>query len=171
MLDVPRELVTYVARLLAKEQCVRGTRRVSRALTCWPQASFALVWFRKRQDITVLGSEFGISPATAYRYHDEAVAVLTGQAPDLTKAMHRVHAERGLDEQLGRLPHVDAVRLEPQHGGGGVDVGVHATPADQLAGVTGDIAGQRLRGQRREPNPVGRLVPRTWESLSRPSNR
>jgi len=55
MLDVPRELVAYVSRLLAAERRVRGTRRGSRALTCWREALFVLAWFRKREDLTVLG--------------------------------------------------------------------------------------------------------------------
>ena len=93
MLDVPRELVTYVARLLADERRVRGTRRNSRALTCGKQALFTVVWFRKREDIAVLGAGFGISRATAYRYHDEAVTVLAQQAPDLHEALQRAKAE------------------------------------------------------------------------------
>ncbi|MEV4139364.1 transposase family protein [Dactylosporangium sp. NPDC049742] len=93
MLDVPRELVAYVARLLADERRARGTRRGSRALTCWRQALFALVWFRKREDIAVLGAGFGISRATAYRYHDEAVSVLAAQAPQLPEALQRVQSE------------------------------------------------------------------------------
>lgn len=93
MLDVPRELVGYVSRLLAAERRARGTRRRTRALTCWRQALFVLVWLRKREDLTVLGAGFGISRATAYRYRDEALAVLAARAPDLTEALDRVHAE------------------------------------------------------------------------------
>jgi hypothetical protein len=48
MLDVPRELVGYVARLLRAERRSRGTRRKARSLTCYRQALFALVWFRDR---------------------------------------------------------------------------------------------------------------------------
>src|SRR5689334_10617346 len=90
MLDVPRELVWYVSRLLAAERRVRGTRRRARALTCFRQAMFALVWFRKREDLAVLGAGFGISRATSYRYRDEAVDVLAAQAPELTDALQRV---------------------------------------------------------------------------------
>jgi hypothetical protein len=82
MLDVPRELVWYVSRLLAAERRARRTRRRARALTSFRQAMFALVWFRKREDLTVLGAGFGISRATAYRYRDEAVDVLAARAPD-----------------------------------------------------------------------------------------
>ena len=38
MLDVPRELVREVARLLRAERARRGTRNGSRALTCWDEA-------------------------------------------------------------------------------------------------------------------------------------
>jgi hypothetical protein len=58
-------------------------------LSCGKQASFVLVWFRKREDISVLGAGFGISRATAYRYHDEAIRVLAEQAPDLHEALEQ----------------------------------------------------------------------------------
>jgi hypothetical protein len=93
MLDVPRELVTYVSRLLAAERRARGTRRNSRVLSCGKQALFALVWFRKREDIPVLGAGFGISRATAYRYHGETVRVLADQAPDLHQALEKAKAD------------------------------------------------------------------------------
>jgi hypothetical protein len=89
MLDVPRELVGYVSRLLAAQRRARGTRRNSRALTCWNQALFALVWFRKHEDLATLGAGFGISRATAYRYHDEVITVLADQAPDLHEALQQ----------------------------------------------------------------------------------
>jgi hypothetical protein len=85
MLDVPHALVTYPARLLADERRTRGTRRHSRALSCGQQALFTLVWLRKREDIAVLGAGFGISRATAYRYHDEAVTVLPSRLRICTK--------------------------------------------------------------------------------------
>jgi hypothetical protein len=55
MLDVPKELVRYLARLLAAERKARGTRRGTRALTCFYQAILILVWFRKGEDKTLLG--------------------------------------------------------------------------------------------------------------------
>jgi hypothetical protein len=67
-------------------------------LTCWNQALFALVWFRKREDLATLGAGFGISRATAYRYHDEVITVLADQAPDLHEALQ--HAK---DKDLAYL--------------------------------------------------------------------
>lgn len=93
MLDVPRELVLAVSRLLAAERRARGTRRRSRALTCFKQALFVLVWLRKREELAVLGAGFGISRSTAYRYRDEAVSVLADRAPELAEALARVQAE------------------------------------------------------------------------------
>src|SRR5436190_14294868 len=93
MLDVPRELVTYLSRLLAAERRIRGTRRNSRVLSCGKQALFVLVWFRKREDIAVLGAGFGISRATAYRFHDEAVRALAEQAPDLHEVLEQARED------------------------------------------------------------------------------
>jgi hypothetical protein len=44
MLDVPRELVRHLAGLLAAERRARGTRKKTRALTCWYHALLVLVW-------------------------------------------------------------------------------------------------------------------------------
>lgn len=93
-LDVPRELVTYVAGLLRAHRKALGTRRGTRILTPSRQAVFGLIWFRNRGvDIPQLGAGFGISRATSYRYHDEVVAVLAAQAPDLTEALQQVEAD------------------------------------------------------------------------------
>jgi hypothetical protein len=90
MLDVPRELVRHLAGLLAAERRALGTRRKTRALTCWYHALLVLVWYRKGEDLTLLAAGFGISRATAYRYRDEATRVLAATAPDLHDALKRV---------------------------------------------------------------------------------
>jgi hypothetical protein len=93
-LDVPRELVVYVAGLLRRLRRELGTRRGTRILTPYRQAVFGLVWFRNRGvDIAQLGAGFGISRATSYRYQDEVLAVLAERAPDLNDALERVEAE------------------------------------------------------------------------------
>jgi len=85
--------VQYLGRLLAAERRAWGTRTGTRALTCFYQALMVLVWFRKGDDVTLLGAGFGISRATAYRYRDEGVAVLASQATDLHTMLRRVAAE------------------------------------------------------------------------------
>lgn len=108
ILDVPRELVRYVSRLLAAERRARGTRRGTRALTCWYQALLVLVWFRKGEDKALLGAGFGVSRATAYRYLAEGARVLAAQAPGLHDALKRVAAEGWSHVILdGKLFHTD----------------------------------------------------------------
>jgi len=89
MLDVPRALAQYLARLLNAERRERGTRRRSRALTCFGQAVFGLRWFREDRDVPALARDCGISRATGYRYLDEVIKVLAAQAPDLHEALQR----------------------------------------------------------------------------------
>lgn len=94
--------------LLAAERRAVGTRRGTRALTCWYQAFLVLVWFRKNEDKTLLGAGFGVSRATAYRYVAEAIKVLTAQAPDLRDALTRVAADGWSHVILdGKLFHTD----------------------------------------------------------------
>ena len=92
-LDVSRELVQFVAKLLAAERRRRGTPRGSRALTCFWQAVLGLRWFRERTTADALGRDHSISRATAYRYVDEVIAVLAEQAPELHKALQRARAQ------------------------------------------------------------------------------
>jgi hypothetical protein len=88
-LDVPRELAQFVAKLLLAERRRRGTPRGSRALTCFWQAVVGLRWFRDRTTPDALARDHGISRATAYRYIDEVITVLAGQAPELAEALER----------------------------------------------------------------------------------
>jgi len=88
-LDVPVQLVWFVSRLLADRRREIGTRRGTRALTCFRQAVFVLAWFRDRPDIRRLGQGSGISQATAYRYLTEAVEVLAARAPSLFEALDK----------------------------------------------------------------------------------
>jgi DDE superfamily endonuclease len=97
-LDVPRELVQFVAKLLLAERRRRGTPRGSRALTCFWQAVLGLRWFRDRTTPDALARDHGISRATAYRYRDEVIDVLADQAPDLREAL-----ERAKDEGLSHV--------------------------------------------------------------------
>ena len=88
-LDVPVQLVVFVSGLLADRRREIGTRRGTRALTCFKQAVFVLAWFRDRPDIRRLGQGTGISQATAYRYLAEAIEVLAAKAPSLRQAPRR----------------------------------------------------------------------------------
>jgi len=113
MLDVPTELVAFLAGLLAAERVARGTRTDTRALSCTDQAVFALVWFRESRDIPLIGKGLGISQATAYRYLDEAVGVLAARAPDLHEALRRGHDEGWSHVVLdGKVVDTDRLRVK-----------------------------------------------------------
>lgn len=112
-LDVSKELVRHLSRLLAAERRAVGTRKGTRSLTCREQAIFGLRWFRERGDIPKLGRDHGISQATAYRYLEEIIEVLAGQAPDLHQALE--HAQRaGLPHLIldGTVVDTDRVHLK-----------------------------------------------------------
>ncbi|TDD58207.1 transposase family protein, partial [Actinomadura rubrisoli] len=99
MLDVSRELIRFVAGLLRAERKACGTRTGTRALTCWVQALFVIVWFRDKPNITRHGAAFGISQSTAYRYLHEGIDVLAARAPGLHQALH--------DAPAGGLSHLE----------------------------------------------------------------
>jgi hypothetical protein len=92
-LDVPGELAQFVAKLLLAERRRRGTPKGSRALTCFWQAVLGLRWFRDRTAADALARDHGISRATAYRYLDEVILVLAGQAPELSEALERAKGQ------------------------------------------------------------------------------
>ncbi|WP_228644668.1 transposase family protein [Microtetraspora sp. AC03309] len=94
MLDVSRELVSFVGRLLYAERCHRGTPKGSRRLTCFSRALFTLAWFRAKPNIRLHGIAFGLSQATAYRYLHEVIDVPADQAPDLHEALERRRRRR-----------------------------------------------------------------------------
>ncbi|REH17827.1 DDE superfamily endonuclease [Kutzneria buriramensis] len=75
-LDVLRELARYLGRLQHAERRQPGTRKHTRALTCFWQAVFGLRWFRQNLDDPTLARDHGISGATGYRYLDEVIDVL-----------------------------------------------------------------------------------------------
>ena len=94
-LDVPRELVLFVSRLLARHRKETGTRKNTRSLGCYRQALFVLAWYRDKTDIPRLGAGFGLSQATSYRYVAEGTKVVSAEAPGLEEALERAVAERG----------------------------------------------------------------------------
>ena len=114
MLDVPRELVMELAKLLRAERRARGTRKGTRLLTCFRQALLVLVWMRTKGEVEVIGAGFGVPRATAYRYRDEALTVLAAHAPDLHDALSEV-AEQGWSHVIidGKLIRTDRCAEKP----------------------------------------------------------
>jgi hypothetical protein len=113
ILDVPRELIWFVAGLLRARRGELGTREGARLLTCYRQALFGLAWFREKRDIPNLGRGFGLSQPTSYRYLNEVIDVLAAQAPDLHAALDRAQAE-GMTHLVldGKIVDTDRLHLK-----------------------------------------------------------
>jgi DDE superfamily endonuclease len=113
ILDVPRELIWFVSRLLRANRQALGTRKNRRSLTPYRQAVFGLVWFREKVDIPNLGRGFGLSQATSYRRLDEVIDVLAAQAPDLHDALDRAKAD-GLPHLIldGKIVDTDRLHIK-----------------------------------------------------------
>jgi DDE superfamily endonuclease len=162
MLDVPRDLLSYVSRLLHRERARRGTRRGTRRLTCYRQAMFVLAWFRDKPDVGRLGAGFGLSRATAYRYRDEGIAVLAAQAPDLHEALERAKAQ-GLSHLIldGKIIDTDRV-TEPKLSRKGKQIDAW------YAGKTRDFGGliQALMNPRGIPLWVSDVMPGSVHDLT-----
>jgi DDE superfamily endonuclease len=117
-LDVPRELVWFVARLLLAERRRRGTPEGSRELTCFWQAVLGLRWFRDRTMPDALARDHGISRATACRYLEEIIAVLADEAPELHEALERANDEGFSHVILDGLPTL----ADPGYEGAGLGI-------------------------------------------------
>jgi hypothetical protein len=77
-LDVPRDVVWFLAKLLAAERQRRGTPRGSRALTCFWQAVLGLRWFRDRTAADALARDQASRRGRGVRegYEAHAVSIL-----------------------------------------------------------------------------------------------
>ena len=88
VLDIPRDTVAYLVRLLRQHRQTRGTRAGRRALSVGKQAVLALRWFLDNTRLSQLRRDNGIGKSTAYSYLHEAIDVLAAQAPDLHTALN-----------------------------------------------------------------------------------
>jgi hypothetical protein len=93
-LEVFRDRVVYVSRLLYQERVRRGTRTGTRLLTCPQPALYLIAWLRDRLDVRRFGSGLGLSRPTAYRYRDERIAELANQSTNLRETPGRAREER-----------------------------------------------------------------------------
>jgi hypothetical protein len=90
-------------------------------LSCGKQALFAVVWSRKREDLTVLATGFGTSGATGYRYRDEAVRAV--EAPELSDGLRRAKQEGCSHVVLdGKIVDTDRCRETISRKGNVIDV-------------------------------------------------
>jgi hypothetical protein len=110
VLDVPRHVVEYLAKLLAARRRKLRTPTGSRALGPFRQAVLVLRWFREQGCVHCLARDAGVSQATGYRYLHEGVDVLAAQAPDLPQVLTECRSQ-GLSHVIldGTLIETDRV--------------------------------------------------------------
>ncbi|WP_269082897.1 transposase family protein [Allosalinactinospora lopnorensis] len=163
ILDVSTELIRNVSRLLADERRRRrGTRRHTRALSCYKQAVLVVRHFRDTTDAHALAKDNAISRATSYRYIDEGIDVLADHAPRLHDALRAASDNDNHTVLDGKLFPCDRCR-EPntdgttdlwysghkhRHGGNiqflANDAGHPLWASDVEPGSTADITAARL---------------------------
>src|SRR6185312_1320226 len=92
-LDVPRELILFVSRLLARHRKEIGTRKNTRSLGSYRQALFVLAWYRDKTDIPRLGAGFGLSEGTSY-------VILDGKIVASDRCREKTVSRKGRDIDL-----------------------------------------------------------------------
>ncbi|SEM64186.1 Helix-turn-helix of DDE superfamily endonuclease [Nonomuraea pusilla] len=110
--DLSRSTLNYVAGVIRRHR--KAIKSAWRLLNPGQQALLVLVHLRKGETFTELGAGFGISTATAWRYVEETVMLLSARSPKLGQALRK--ARRGgvhylvLDGTLIRTDRVAADR-------------------------------------------------------------
>jgi len=86
-LPLSRQTLAYAAGVVGRHR--KGIGSKGRALTPGMQALMVLVYLRKGETFEQLGAGFGVSTTTAWRYVDEAVALLSARSPKLHQALKK----------------------------------------------------------------------------------
>lgn len=87
VLDMSRDTVEFLSRLLAANRRRRRTRRGRRALSCFRQAVLVARWFLDGTRVAQLACDNAISDKTCYRYLHEGIDLLAAHAPDLRQTL------------------------------------------------------------------------------------
>jgi hypothetical protein len=96
MLDVPRQVVEHLGRLLAAHHRRIGTPRDSRVLGPLRQGVLVLRRFRERGCVHCPARDASISQATEYRHLHVGIDALTAQAPGLRDPGLSSHTKGGV---------------------------------------------------------------------------
>lgn len=81
--DLSRSTLNYVAGLIRRHR--KAIRSAWRLLNPGQQALLVLVYLRKGETFDELGAGFGVSTATAWRYVEETVMLLSARSPKLIR--------------------------------------------------------------------------------------
>ncbi|MFB9962851.1 transposase family protein [Sinosporangium siamense] len=140
-----RSTLNYVAGLIRRRR--KAVRSAWRLLNPGQQALLVLVHLRKGETFAELGAGFGVSAATAWRYVEETVVLLSARSPKLGRALDA--AKRAGPRHLvldGTLVRTDRVRADrpyfsSNHRTHGVNVQVVASPEGTPLWTSGALPG------------------------------
>jgi hypothetical protein len=144
-LPLSSRTLTYVSGIIRRHRAAAGSRW--RKLNPGKQALLVLVYLRKGETFAELAAGFGVGVATAWRYVNETVAVLTARAPKLRKAVRDAkragYAYVVLDGTLIPIDRVAADRpfYSGKHRKHGMNLQVIASPDGDILRVSGALPG------------------------------
>ncbi|MCA2220914.1 transposase family protein [Nonomuraea aurantiaca] len=164
--DLSRSTLNYVAGVIRRRRKVIGS--AWRLLNPGQQALLVLVYLRKGETLTELGARFGVSTATAWRYVEETLMLLSARSPQLGQAPRKVQKD-GLHYLVldGTLIRTDRIAADwPYYSGKhrvhGMNIQVIATPdgtivwtSEALPGKAHDLTAARIWGILRAPEKAG----------------
>jgi len=144
-LPLSRSTLIYVAGVIRRHRVRIGS--CWRKLTPGRQALLVLAYLRKGETFADLAAGFGVSTATAWRYVNEAVALLSARAPKLRGALRAAKKTRLafviIDGTLIPIDRVAADRpfYSGKHKKHGMNLQVIASPAGAILWVSGALRG------------------------------
>ncbi|GAA4236963.1 hypothetical protein FHR32_006146 [Streptosporangium album] len=144
--DLSRQTLNYVAGVIRRHR--QAIRSVWRLLNPGQQALLVLVYLRKGETYAELGAGFGISTATAWRYVEETVALLSARSPKLGQALRKAKRDGlhylVLDGTLIRIDRIKADRpyFSGKHRVHGMNVQVIASPDGAVLWTSGALPGK-----------------------------
>jgi hypothetical protein len=155
--DLSRSTLNYVAGLIRRRRKAIGS--TWRRLNPGQQALLVLVYLRKGETFTEVGTGLGVSAATAWRYVEETVALLSARSPKLPAAL-RTAKKDGLHLPVldGTLIRTDRVKADRRYYSGkhrahSMNIPVIASPdgtviwtSGALPGRTHDLTAARIGG-------------------------
>ncbi|TDB84282.1 transposase family protein, partial [Actinomadura sp. 7K534] len=168
-LDLSRSTLNYVAGLIRRRRKALGS--AWRLLNPGRQALLVLAYLRKDETFAEISAGFGVSAATAWRYVEETVMLLSARSPKLAQALRKADRDELTHLVLdGTLIRTDRVRADRPYFSGkhrvhGMNVQVIAGPdgtilwtSGALPGKVHDLTAARVWGILRELEKAGILT-------------
>ncbi|MEW1845931.1 transposase family protein [Nonomuraea angiospora] len=144
--DLSRSTLNYVAGVIRRHRKTIGS--AWRLLNPGQQALLVLVYLRKGETFSELGAGFRVSTATAWRYVEETVALLSARSPKLGQALRKAKRDGlhylVLDGTLIRTDRIAADRpyFSGKHRVHGMNVQVIASPNGTILWTSGALPGK-----------------------------